>query len=198
MNFRLYKVLAAHGAGQIEFGTFEKDTNELKAALRRACRAVRSDRRQIDAFSLAGYIEDVQKGETAFRDDETRAEIKKRRQNCRKIPITERSCKSFRNRGLRERSSGRWRMPGSTAGFATTYRGLRKDLDLMQTFLREDRPYIFDLPMHQVPFELLFQITLCGGATDDARQFYGQIVSEIETVIEIVSGDEKLRQLPIR
>ena len=38
--------------------------------------------------------------------------------------------------------------------------------------------------MHQVPFELLFQITLCGGATDDARQFYGQIVSEIESTIE--------------
>jgi len=35
-----------------------------------------------------------------------------------------------------------------------------------------------------VPFELLFHITLCGGATDDARQFYGQIVSEIESVIE--------------
>ena len=35
-----------------------------------------------------------------------------------------------------------------------------------------------------MPFELLFQITLCGGATDDAKQFYGQIVSEIETVIE--------------
>src|SRR5213075_2994373 len=65
-----------------------------------------------------------------------------------------------------------------------TYRGLVKDLDLMQSFLRSNRPYIFDLPMHQVPFELLFQITLCGGATDDARQFYGQIVSEIETVIE--------------
>src|SRR6185436_18583719 len=61
---------------------------------------------------------------------------------------------------------------------------LRKDLDLMQSFLRERRPYIFDLPMAQVPFELLFQITLCGGATDDARQFYSQIVSEIESVIE--------------
>jgi nitric oxide reductase activation protein len=54
----------------------------------------------------------------------------------------------------------------------------------MQKFLGERRPYIFDLPMNQVPFELLFQITMCGGATADARQFYGQIVSEIETVIE--------------
>src|SRR5215211_531808 len=54
----------------------------------------------------------------------------------------------------------------------------------MRQFLRASRPYIFDLPMHLVPFELLFQITLCGGANDDARQFYGQVVSEIETVVD--------------
>src|SRR5690606_113565 len=47
-----------------------------------------------------------------------------------------------------------------------------------------NRPFIFDVPYHQVPFELLFQITLCGGATDDARSFYGQIVAEIETVVD--------------
>ena len=64
------------------------------------------------------------------------------------------------------------------------YKGLRKDLDLMKQFLRASRPYIFDLPVHLVPFELLFQITMCGGATDDARQFYGQVVSEIEGVVE--------------
>jgi hypothetical protein len=29
------------------------------------------------------------------------------------------------------------------------------------------------LPINQVPFELLFQITLCGGATDDAETFTG-------------------------
>ncbi|MEO7539262.1 MAG: VWA domain-containing protein, partial [Pyrinomonadaceae bacterium] len=51
---------------------------------------------------------------------------------------------------------------------------------------------IFDLPIHQVPFELLFQITLCGGATDDARQFYGQVVSEIETVVENYVGGNSL------
>jgi nitric oxide reductase activation protein len=54
----------------------------------------------------------------------------------------------------------------------------------MKQFLRASRPYIFDLPIHLVPFELLFQITMCGGATDDARQFYGQVVSEIESVVE--------------
>jgi nitric oxide reductase activation protein len=69
------------------------------------------------------------------------------------------------------------------ASLHQTYRGLRKDLDLMKQFLRASRPYIFDLPIHLVPFELLFQITMCGGATDDARQFYGQVVSEIEGVV---------------
>jgi hypothetical protein len=34
-DFRLFKVLAAHGAGQIEFGTFEKDTIGLRAAISR-------------------------------------------------------------------------------------------------------------------------------------------------------------------
>ena len=79
------------------------------------------------------------------------------------------------------------------------YRGLRKDLDLMKEFFREHRPYIFDLPAHQVPFELLFQITLCGGATDDARRFYGQIVSEIEVRDRIISCDrERADASPIR
>jgi nitric oxide reductase activation protein len=34
-----------------------------------------------------------------------------------------------------------------------------------------------------VPFELLFQITLCGGALADARDFYGQVVSELESIV---------------
>src|SRR5207248_5538337 len=34
-----------------------------------------------------------------------------------------------------------------------------------------------------IPFELLFQITLCGGALEDARAVYGQVVSELETIV---------------
>ncbi|MCV4600293.1 hypothetical protein OFC63_30170, partial [Escherichia coli] len=63
------------------------------------------------------------------------------------------------------------------------YRGLRKDLDLTEQHLAEGRPYIFDLPADQVPFELLFQIALCGGVREDARQFYGQAASEIEEIV---------------
>src|SRR6185369_539772 len=32
LDFRLYKVLTAHAAGQIEFGTYERDTGDLRAA----------------------------------------------------------------------------------------------------------------------------------------------------------------------
>jgi hypothetical protein len=64
------------------------------------------------------------------------------------------------------------------------YRGLRKDLDLMQKLLAGQRPFIFDIPAHEVPFELLFQITLCGGASEDAQRFYGQVVAEIENIVD--------------
>ena len=178
VDFRLYKVLAAHGAGQIEFGTFERDTRELKAAYASLAQFYEATAEQLDAFSLSGYIEDVQKSEAARPVEKPVA---------RKLPkdsdykavlnifpeprLARKIFSTMENARIDNRLRG-------------TYRGLRKDLDLMKQFLREHRPYIFDVPMHQVPFELLFQITLCGGATDDARQFYGQIVSEIETVIE--------------
>jgi len=49
--------------------------------------------------------------------------------------------------------------------------------------LRRGRPEILDLPVSLVPFELLFQIALLGGARDDARNFYGQVVTELESIV---------------
>lgn len=179
MDFRLYKVLAAHGAGQIEFGTFETNTNGLKAAYAELSDLYSATADQTDAFSLAGYIEDVQKGESAngmlpFAEPKALPEDSDYRAVLKVFPEPRLARKIF---GTMEnaRIDNRLR---------TAYRGLRKDLDLMRDFLRNNRPYIFDVPMHQVPFELLFQITLCGGATDDSRQFYGQVVSEIETTVD--------------
>ena len=63
------------------------------------------------------------------------------------------------------------------------YRGLTRDLDLIREHLRRSRPKVTELPATMLPFELLFQITMLGGALDDARQYYGQIVSELETVV---------------
>ncbi|MCD9186090.1 MAG: VWA domain-containing protein [Pyrinomonadaceae bacterium] len=184
MDFRLYKVLAAHGAGQIEFGTFAKDTKSLKAAFAELNELYAATADEIDAFSLAGYIEDVQKGEKALSDEEIKAEIKKRLKKLPKNSDYRAVLQIFPEPRLAKKIFGTMENARIDAALRRTYRGLRKDLDLMQKFLREKRPFIFDVPMNQVPFELLFQITLCGGATDDARQYYGQIVSEIETVIE--------------
>ena len=184
LDFRLYKVLAAHGAGQIEFGTFEKDSKNLKAAFASLSELYAATADELDAFSLAGYLDDVQKAEKALTDEEIRAELKKRRVKLPKDSDYRQVLQIFPEPRLAKKIFGTMENARIDAALRRTYRGLRKDLDLMQKFLGEKRPYIFDLPMAQVPFELLFQITLCGGATDDARQFYGQIVSEIETVIE--------------
>ncbi|MDQ3489976.1 MAG: VWA domain-containing protein [Acidobacteriota bacterium] len=185
MNFRLYKVLAAHGAGQIEFGTFEKDSIELKAAfadLSGLFNETSDD--QIDAFSLGGYIEDVERGEKALRENETLEGIKKRKEKLPKNSDYKAVLRVFPEPRLAKKIFGTMENARIDNRLRQTYRGLRKDLDLMQSFLLKNRPYIFDVPMHQVPFELLFQITLCGGATEDAKQFYGQIVSQIETVVD--------------
>ncbi len=184
MDFRLYKVLAAHGAGQIEFGTYEKDSDGLRAAFIELSALYEATTEQTDAFSLAGYIEDVQKGEQALSEEETAKEFKKAKKKLPKNSDYKTVLQVFPEPSLAKKIFGTMENARIDNRLRQTYRGLRKDLDLMQSHLREKRPYIFDLPMYQVPFELLFQITLCGGATDDARQFYGQIVSEIETVIE--------------
>lgn len=181
MNFRLYKVLAAHGAGQIEFGTFSKDTKELKAAYTELWQLYESTAEQRDAFSLAGYIEDVQKGEKASGDA---AFPPATDEKLPKGSDYHAVLKLFPEPRLAKKIFGTMENARIDSRLRHAYRGLRKDLDLMKSILRKTRPYIFDVPAHQVPFELLFQITLCGGATDDAKQFYGQVVSEIESVIE--------------
>ncbi len=184
MNFRLYKVLAAHGAGQIEFETFVKDTTELKAAYADLSGLFEATADQLDAFSLAGYIEDVQKGEAALGTSEFVREQKKKIQKLPKNSDYKAVLSLFPEPRLAKKIFGTMENARIDNRLRDAYRGLRKDLDLMKSILLKSRPYIFDIPMHQVPAELLFQITLCGGATDDAKQFYCQIVSEIETVIE--------------
>ncbi len=189
-DFRLYKVLAAHGAGQIEFGTYERDTDNLKAAFTELSEIYEASAEQLDAFSLAGYIEDVQTGERALSEEETAREMKKRRKNLPKNSDYKTVLQVFPETNLAKKIFGTMENARIDNQLRRTYRGLRKDLDLMQKLLREKRPFIFDLPVNQVPFELLFQITLCGGAGDDARRFYGQVVSEIETVVESYLSNE--------
>ncbi|MEO6050593.1 MAG: VWA domain-containing protein [Pyrinomonadaceae bacterium] len=184
LDFKLYKVLAAHGAGQIEFGTFDRDTKELKTAFAELSELYSATADEIDAFSLGGYIEDVQNAEKPLPDKEIQAEIKHRRKNLPKESDYRTVLTVFPEPRLARKIFGTMENARIDNRLRQSYRGLVADLDLMQSFLRANRPYIFDLPIHQVPFELLFQITLCGGATDDAKQFYGQVVTEIEAIVE--------------
>ncbi|MBK7392380.1 MAG: VWA domain-containing protein [Chloracidobacterium sp.] len=175
MDFRLYKVLAAHGAGQIEFGTFDRDTLELKAAFTDLSELYSMTAEERDSFSLDGYL------------DPKGSEIHNSKFEIRNLPKDSdyrEVLKTFPEPRLARKIFGTMENARIDYRLRHTYRGLVKDLDLMRTHLGSNRPYIFDLPIHQVPSELLFQITLCGGATEDARRFYGQIVSEIESVIE--------------
>ncbi|MGI8641854.1 MAG: nitric oxide reductase activation protein NorD [Pyrinomonadaceae bacterium] len=190
MDFRLYKVLAAHGAGQIEFGTYERDSNGLKAAFTELSALYEATAEQTDAFSLAGYIEDVQKSERALSEEETAKELKKAKRKLPKNSDYKTVLQVFPEPNLAKKIFATMENARIDNRLRQTYRGLRKDLDLMQNLLGEKRPYIFDLPMNRVPFELLFQITLCGGATEDSRQFYGQVVSEIESVVASYLSDK--------
>jgi nitric oxide reductase NorD protein len=184
LDFRLYKVLAAHGAGQIEFETYEKDSVGLKSAFASLSELYEASAEEIDAFSLAGYIEDVQKGEKALSEEEIRRQQKEKRKKLPKNSDYRAVLQVFPEPSLAKKIFGTLENARIDRRLRGIYRGLVRDLDLMQAHLKANRPFIFDLPMYQVPFELLFQITLCGGATEDARRFYSQIVSEIEDVID--------------
>ncbi len=185
LDFRLYKVLAAHGAGQIEFDTYERDTLGLKSAFTSLSELYEATADEIDAFSLAGYIEDVQKGEKALPEEEISRHQKAKRKKLPKNSDYRAILQVFPETSLARKIFGTLENARIDRRLRATYRGLVRDLDLMQAHLRANRPFIFDLPIHQVPFELLFQITLCGGATEDARRFYAQIVSEIESTIDV-------------
>jgi nitric oxide reductase NorD protein len=184
LDFRLYKVLAAHAAGQIEFGTHERDSSDLRAAYTSLAELYAEENVDArDAFALDGYINEMEKGERALAPEE---EAKLAEQSHRVLPPDSdyRAVLAlFPQRGLAHKIFGTLENGRIDRRLRLTYRGLARDLDLTRSHLRANRPRIIDLPITLVPFELLFQITLCGGALDDARQFYGQIVSELETIV---------------
>jgi nitric oxide reductase NorD protein len=184
LDFRLYKVLAAHAAGQIEFGTHERDTADLRAAYTAIAELYAAENVNArDAFALDGYINEIAKGERALSPEE---EAKRAKETRRTLPIDSdyRAVLTlFPQRGLAHKIFGTLENGRIDRRLRAVYRGLGRDLDLTRDHLRANRPRIIDLPISLVPFELLFQITLCGGALDDARQFYSQIVSEVETIV---------------
>jgi nitric oxide reductase NorD protein len=173
LDFRLYKVLAAHAAGQIEFGTYERDTDDLRAA-----------------YAALAELYDPSNGDAqdSFSIDPsllTKSGVHAKAQS-RKAPQSDLDFRHVLNLfpipALARRIFGTLENGRIDRRLRQTYRGLTRDLDLIREHLRSRRPEIIGLPPALVPFELLFQITMLGGALDDAREFYGQIVSELETI----------------
>ncbi|HET7113405.1 MAG TPA: VWA domain-containing protein, partial [Pyrinomonadaceae bacterium] len=167
LDFRLYKVLAAHAAGQIEFGTYAR--GGIVAAAHDAIRENFSNADARDAFSLPDemlLVSEEAKEDSSTNDTDYRETLKL-------FPLPQLARRIF---GTLENGRIDRRLRHS-------YRGLRRDLDLIRDHLSRRRPQIIELPALLVPFELLFQVTLLGGARDDARQYYSQIVSELETIV---------------
>jgi nitric oxide reductase NorD protein len=168
LDFKLYKVLAAHAAGQIEFGTYERG-GKVDAA-HAAVRAKYSDKDAMDAFAIADdllYASESEEGKNLGKENTDYRDILKL------FPLPQ----------LARRIFGTLENGRIDRRLRQTYRGLRRDLDLIREHLGRNRPHINELPALLVPFEILFQITMLGGAREDARQGYGQIVSEVETII---------------
>ena len=184
MDFRLYKVLAAHAAGQIEFGTHEPDTAPLRAAYASLAALYAPENADaLDAFALDGYINDPSKSERALAPEEEARLAEARRRVLPEGGDYRAALALFPQRGLAARIFGTLENGRIDRRLRHAYRGLARDLDLVREHLRRNRPRIVSLPVTLVPFELLFQITLCGGALEDARTVYGQAVSELETIV---------------
>lgn len=175
LDFRLYKVLAAHAAGQIEFGTYERDSEDLRAAFTSLADLhdpAKQDER--DAFSIdANLLAETEVHEkTQIRKDAPTQDLDYRLiLNLFPLPALARRIFGTLENGRIDRR------------LRKTYRGLNRDLDLIREHLRNRRPKVIDLPPALVPFELLFQITMLGGALEDAREFYRQVVSELDTIV---------------
>lgn len=172
LDFRLYKVLAAHAAGQIEFGTYQHDGPLIAA--HQAIEEIYDPENvnALDAFALPDEMVDPRSQNRTTRTNPPKQDIgyKEVLRLFPQVQLARRIFGTLENGRIDKRLRQR-------------YRGLRRDLDLVREHLWRTRPRIQELPITLVPFELLFQVTILGGARDDSRQFYGQVVSELETIV---------------
>ncbi|HEX5888833.1 MAG TPA: VWA domain-containing protein [Pyrinomonadaceae bacterium] len=168
LDFKLYKVLSAHAAGQIEFGTYERGGKLRVIGETIAESYTNADAR--DAFAIADELLHV----TATEQTTDYANLN---------PDYRDVLKAFPLPQLARRIFGTLENGRIDRRLRHTYRGLRRDLDLVREHLGRTRPLMMELPAALVPFELLFQITMLGGAREDARLAYPQVVSELETIV---------------
>jgi hypothetical protein len=177
LDFKLYKVLAAHGAGQIEFGTYERGGKTVAAYAATKSRFTDAD--ALDAFAIPDELLHTSERQAATDNTDNTDSDTDYRDTLKLFPLPQ----------LARRIFGTLENGRIDRRLRQTYRGLRRDLDLIREHLGRRRPHINELPALLVPFELLFQITMLGGAREDARQAYGQIVSELEQIISNYLSD---------
>jgi nitric oxide reductase NorD protein len=178
LDFRLYKVLAAHAAGQIEFGTYERGGMLRVAHSAIAAKYAEENVDALDAFAIADEIVQLRAEEDHKEaHEETQENTKNEDMGYRDV------LKVFPMPQLARRVFGTLENGRIDRRLRRAYRGLSRDLDLIRQHLSASRPSITGLPAALVPFELLFQITMLGGAREDSRLAYGQIVSELETIV---------------
>ncbi|MBI4851201.1 MAG: VWA domain-containing protein [Acidobacteria bacterium] len=153
-NFKLYKALAAHAAGQVEFDTYTNDCTTLQAAnleikthFQNYPKKQPSNKVNLSNNFLAtlDYFPDTNLARRIFTSLENGRIDRKLRQ---------------------------------------TYRGLRRDLDFVKERLITTRPDFRELPREIIAFEMLFQEAILGGISEVAKEFYPNLAYEIETTFD--------------
>ncbi len=153
-NFRLFKVLAAHAAGQIEFKTYAEDDPATLAAM--------TETR--DSFSNRSEDHADRPAPTSGVDFlKVLGEYPNTNLALRVFTTIENGRVDYLLR--------------------LAYRGIRRDLDIVRARLVERRPRIEEIPQEFLPFELLFQIAIAGGATAEARRAYPTFVGQLERIV---------------
>ncbi|MBI3650000.1 MAG: VWA domain-containing protein [Acidobacteria bacterium] len=186
-NFRLFKVLAAHGAGQIEFHTYAQGTEDLLAAFREI-RAV-FDAKKAAINKGNSPSEEVASLDAQAPNESQQSTLRNAQAANRNRKILKpqsvdflRVLDEFPNKEIAMRLFTTIENGRIDFLLRKTYRGIRRDLDFVRLRLLERRPHLTDLPPEFVPLELLFQISLCGGATLTARRAYPAVVAQLEEI----------------
>jgi nitric oxide reductase NorD protein len=165
-NFRLFKVLAAHAAGQIEFRTYLKDSPDLLAALleTRTAFSWQLNRRTTDSESEVEAVGSSSLPSAGIDFLAVLSEYPNRELALRLFTTIENGRIDYLLR--------------------VAYRGIRRDLDFVRTRLNERRPNVENIPADLVPFEILFQLAICGGPTAQTERAYPTVVKELEQILE--------------
>jgi nitric oxide reductase NorD protein len=178
-NFRLFKVLAAHAAGQVEFMTYSQDAPGIIAAMaetraafhhRREARhnGKRNGERAQQGPAHAGpHRPPIENGDEILPAGIDFIAV------LAEYPNTELAMRLFTT------------IENGRIDFLlrTVYRGIRRDLDFVRSRLVERRPDIENIPVELIPFELLFQLAICGGATPETLRVYPTVVRDLEQIL---------------